>query len=630
MIVHSIGQAIGNGSAPERSLLPTTASLTRGLGLLLFYGLATVIIFRQWIPDLDQILLGPPEDNMQDFWNSWYVTVAANYHSFFSTNLIHYPEGTPLWYHSFSYPQIFVTKLLSHLFGSDLKGILLIHNITILMSVPIAGLGAYYLVRHLSGSVFAALIGGFIFAFNPSHVQHIMHHAHVASISFIPFFVLYYLKASQDRSIKWIIAAILFYALSALSCWYYLFYNAYFIVFHIIFEAIRQRRWPSLARLAVPAMILAGTGALLSPLLVPMVKQALTSATVYADGSALFVADLVAYVAFPPQHLLAGLTESINARLTGNLWEGTVYLGLANILILGWVTLKAPSRNRALMIYVLCGMATFCVIASGDYLHVAGASTVPMPGFVLSHLPFVRNVRTPSRAIVIVYLFMAIGVGHAVALLSVRERPLARAAVVGLIALIILDFYPSRLESTPFVCAPGLQIIRDDPDPDFGVLDLPAEYSSQNHAMMQQACHLRPIVNGIVSRDVEPSLRDRLEFRDLQQQRRQLIAAKVKYVVITKPNGRAHKWRAKDGDQEAYATTYEVVFESPRNTILKVYRSPPATGAGLGGGTTAQRASPAPVEPGPTLYGDRLAPAGRPTAIDKTIAAILAQTATNP
>lgn len=630
MIVHSIGHAVGNGNAPGRSLLPIRASLARGLGLLLFYGLLTVIIFRQWIPDLDRILLGPPEDNMQDFWNSWYATVAADYQSFFHTSLIHYPEGTPLWYHSFSYPHIFLTKLFYGLFGSGLQSIIFIHNVMILLSVPIAGLGAYYLTKHLTGSTLAALIGGFIFSFNPSHIQHVMHHVHVTYISFIPFFVLCYIKSLRSRSAQWIIPAILFYALSALSCWYYLFYNAYYVAFHISFEAIRQRRWPSLASLVVSAMIVGGTAILLSPLLVPMVKQALTSATVYAEGSALFVADLVAYVAFPPQHFLSNLTEAITARLTGNVWEGTVYLGLANILILGWVTLKAPNRNRALMIYVLCAIATFCVIASGDYLHVGGTSTVPMPGFVLSHLPFVRNVRTPSRAIVIVYLFLAIGVGHAVALLSVQRRPLARAALAGLIALIILDFYPTRLESTPFVCAPGLGIIRDDPDSDFGVLNLPADYVSQNYAMMQQACHLRPIVNGIVSRDVKPSLRDRLDFRDLQQQRRQLIDAKVKYIVITKPDGRSQEWPAKDGAQEAYAATYEVVFESPRNTILKVYRPSPATGLDLGDGASAQHASQAPVEPGPILNGNRLVPAGRPSAIDRSIAAIPAQTTTNP
>jgi len=49
-------------------------------------------------------LIGPPEDNMQDFWNVWYAAVARNPDQFFFTNLIRFPEGTQRWSHFLTQP----------------------------------------------------------------------------------------------------------------------------------------------------------------------------------------------------------------------------------------------------------------------------------------------------------------------------------------------------------------------------------------------------------------------------------------------------------------------------------------------------------------------------------------------
>ena len=42
----------------------------------------------------------------------------------------------------------------------------------------------------------------------------------------------------------------------------------------------------------------------------------------------------LAFIAFPPTHLLARYGSGIYAALTGNAWESTVYLGLANLALL--------------------------------------------------------------------------------------------------------------------------------------------------------------------------------------------------------------------------------------------------------------------------------------------------------
>src|SRR5262249_27030378 len=127
-------------------------SLALFLTVLLLFTMATAIFFWQWIPHLNSALIGPSEDNQQDFWNTWYAAVARNPNNFFFTNLIRFPEGTPLYYHSFAYPKVFAIALLSKVVGTHTPSLTLIQNLSLLISFPLAGTGAFYLVRHLTAS----------------------------------------------------------------------------------------------------------------------------------------------------------------------------------------------------------------------------------------------------------------------------------------------------------------------------------------------------------------------------------------------------------------------------------------------------------------------------------------------
>jgi hypothetical protein len=546
-----------------------------GLGMVLvLFSATTVLFFSEWWPTLSSALIGPPEDNMQDLWNSWYGAFADHSDGFFHTRLIRYPEGTSLLYHSFAYPKVFAVALLTKWLGLDATHLIMLHNLGLLISFPIAGTGAFLLLRHLAVKTGGALLGGFIFAFNPSHIEHVMHHAHVSSIEFIPFFVLAYLLALRRKSYRWVPAAVVLYALNALSCWYYLFYIGYFILFHAAYTAIRDGSLPTGRQLTVPVSCAAGVVLLLSPLLVPMVREAVSGSPVYISGYNKYVADLAAYLSFPQFHFLGAWSEGIYRQLTGNVWEATVYLGVINAACLAWILVSKPYREADLLRYALCGMAVFCIFATGSWLHVLGRNTLPMPGIILSHVPFFKNVRTPSRAIVFVYLFMAAAVGYALMRSWIDAKSgKAKWLVPALAILIVLDFFPGRpLQTTPLVCAPGLAVIKDDPDRDFGVLDLPAGYYSANLYMFQQTCHGRPIVEGNTSRKLTASLRDRLEMNDLPVQRRQLAAAKVKYIIVNRrPMGIPVEWEPANGLQEQLLSFYHVEYDSADLAVLRVY-----------------------------------------------------------
>src|SRR5262249_32618832 len=142
---------------------------------------------------------------------------------------------------------------------------------------------------------------------------------------------------------------------------------------------------------------------------------------------------------------------------------------------------------------------------------------------------------------------------------------------VAVSALMVLDFYPFHVTITPVSCPPGLAFIRDDPEQGFGILNLPSGYQEGNAYMLQQICHGRPIVQGETSRDVVVTLRDRLETQNLQAQRRQLAAAKIKYIVIASRMGWLFQWRPEDGQQADYFRMYPIVYSGPDLTVLRVY-----------------------------------------------------------
>ena len=524
--------------------------------------LLTVVVFWPWVIHLNSVLLGPPEDNLQDFWNTWYAVAGHGPH-FFHTRLLYFPDGVSLYYQSFAYPQVFAVAVLSKMFGSDIPTLLTLHNATILASFPIAATGAFVLVRHFTKNQAAAGIGGFIFAFNPWHVQMAMHHAHVSGIEFIPFFVLAYLLAIERHSFGWLAAAVLLYVLSALMCWYFLFYLGYFIVFHFIWEIFRRHQLPDRWHMRTAAITLGGCALLLSPLIVPMAIEA-TDKTVYARGADAFGADLLAYVAPPPTHFLAGWTQAFYARLPGNAWEGTVYLGAAIITLLAWWYVRRRKTETAR--YVLAGIVTFWVIACGNSLHVGGYGLhfLHMPSNVLSKLPFLANVRTPSRAVVMVYLFAAIGMGAVIAFILEEPTGRRKLAAAAIALLIVVDFYPVHLTSTPAVCPPQFAMLRNDPDRDFGVVSLPGGYRPQNLAMFDQTCHGRPLAGGNTSRVLAEPLLAQVHTRA------QLKQARVKYVIV-RPDGAPFHWNREDALHARLVATYPHVYDGADMTILRVY-----------------------------------------------------------
>jgi len=470
-----------------------------------------------------------------------------------------------------------LAAIFGSFFGASLAPLIALENLLLLVSFPVSAIGAFYLVRHFTRDTVGALVGGAAFAFNPSHVEHVQHHMHVSSIEFVPFFALFCILANERRSPAYLVLSALCYAISALSSWYYAFYCLYFMIFCHVFAAWRRQPLPARWTLAAVAVHVSVLALLAFPMLEPMIWATTAGAAVNGGGADSYVADLLGYVAFPPLHLLGWLTTGLYRRMTGNEWEQTVYLGLINVALLVWFVVRCRHEQRDLKAFVLCGMLTFAVFASGHWLHLLGHRTLPVPTGILSAVPFVRNVRTPSRAIVFVYLFLAIGIGMAIAAIRQTWPGLRRgdAAVAGLILLMAIDWYPVHLSATPLACSPAYRTIAEDPETGFGLLDLPLGYADQyanhNAAMAYQICHGRPIVGGVVSRELTETLRDTLVLDDPAALRRQLAENSVKYILIHRQDGSLFRWPSQYAGIDRYQAAYEAVYTGPDVIVLRVY-----------------------------------------------------------
>lgn len=558
----------------------------------LIYLLVIVIFFHVYFGSFSTALIGPPEDNMQEFWNTWYMQTKldADPSGLLHTDKIFYPEGASLVYHSFSYPNLVAIYLVRCVvgLGTDVGTLIFLHNFFLLISFFFGALGAYLLTRLYVRSEALAVLSGFIFGFSPFHLAHTLHHMHVSAITFVPFFVYFFLRYMREKKVYLAAAASVMWALAALSCWYYLVYIGYFVLFYYVFHAVKNRSLMPGETLLPAALITFFALFLLSPLIVTMILQ--TGARSYLEGHDFFVADLLGFITFHPYHLLAKIGRPLYSHFQGNHWEMTVYLGLANVAVLLFALFKKYCRKIENLGFFQAGILLFMLLALGSWLHVGGYRVwLPLPTLLTEYIPVLKNVRTPSRAVIFVYLFTGVSVAMIAEYFLAGRKKITAAAAVGILAIVTFaDFFPTGLDSTPVVCPPAYALINEDRAGDFGMINLPAGYLQDNKYMMQQAaCSPVPMANGSIGRKLAPSLIDTLDFSDFEAQKAELKRDGIKYILIHKKPAdetvyyvhhdrhthlhRLHRETLAREMAAEYQRHYQLVHEDEMTALLQVY-----------------------------------------------------------
>ncbi len=551
--------------------MPTRSgvSLREAAGAFLVYSVLTFAYFPTVVLNLGSQLIGPPGDNMQHLWDIWWARTALQGGlDFLHTTHIYWPGGFNLLFHPFSsYNVILATTV-----GWPLSPVAA-YNLLILLTFVLAGVGAFLLIRHLTENTAAALLGGFIFAFSPTHFAHALHQIEIASLQFVPFFVLYYLKMLENGSKRNVVLASIFFLLNTLCSWYYMVFALLCMAGCYGVTAYRRKRLVLPGPIVSSLIVVGATFIIISPLAVRMLLYVARTPGVSTWGYDVYVVDLLGLLVPHSYHWLAGLQPiaQLNGAYSGFRNESAGYLG---IILMGFLLASGRTLVKQASRYVM-GLLYFVVLALGADIHFAGWSIpVALPYAAIQYIPILSEARAPNRAMAYAYLFLGILAAMALSR-QLREGFLRnRAWAAALLALgIFADFWTPCRQTTAVHLPPAYAAIAgQEKTKDFGILDLPrGTWSRRGRYMMYQTLHGFPIVQGYISRKPSPSLIDTLEYSDLSVQREELRSAHVKYIVIHKRYLARDKGQWNELDPGRYAEEYETILEDPENVVLRVY-----------------------------------------------------------
>lgn len=467
---------------------------------------------------------GDGVDAWQNIWNMWWLKRALlEGRNPFITDALYYPDGASLLLHTLN-PFNFLVSLPFH----ALFGLIVAYNVALLFSLVASGYATYLLAEDVVGNQRAALLAGVVVASSGYLLAQVLGHLNLVAMEWVPFAVLALRRASSAPGVRTIGLAGLCLFLNVLCDWQYFLFALVWCGWYALALVRSQRS----VRVALPVLLAGGVALLLVlPLLVPTAQLALHTPRAdtgqsYRLGTS---ADLTDFLIPSQLHPLWGAAAArVQAYKAENIIHNkTAYLGTATLAlaVVGvWGSRRqrksiAPSRWtcpdfwHTPRFWVLSA-ALFCVLALGPQLHIGGVATgVPLPAALYYRLPFVNISRVPLRFLSIALLALAVlaafGVRHL--LESIRQCP--RPARVGnmllavLIGLVLLDNmtapYPLVGVLVPSVYA---EMAQDGQD--YAILESPFSARTSMIFMFYQAVHGKPLVGGILSRDMPYPLRD--------------------------------------------------------------------------------------------------------------------------
>jgi hypothetical protein len=209
-------------------------------------------------------VLGPPGDNFEYLYKLWWFKYAPfdlGASPFFDAGVF-YPEGYHLALHEMSLANMLLGMPLTVLCGETVA-----YNALVLLSFVLSGFGLYLLVFRLTGARTPAVLGGVTFAFCSYRMAHLgAGHLNLLGTQWLPFLFLCLEQLQDTRRRESAVQVGIFFALSALSSWYYAPTIAIFVAIHVLWrmrpwrERLSDRRlWSLFAMSAVVA------GTLLAP-----------------------------------------------------------------------------------------------------------------------------------------------------------------------------------------------------------------------------------------------------------------------------------------------------------------------------------------------------------------------------
>src|SRR4029079_6175546 len=170
------------------------------------------------------------------------------------TNLLYYPYGVDLYYHTLGLPQGIIALVPQLLWGPTAA-----YNTVLLVAFTLSGYGAFRLALWYTGKPLASFLGGLVFAFTPYPLDALKGQLEVLSVQWMPLYAEACLRAwrhtspprqegrrqnaersvppSAYRLLPTVLAG-LFLALAALSSLYYALYLVMFTGAYLLYSVV--------------------------------------------------------------------------------------------------------------------------------------------------------------------------------------------------------------------------------------------------------------------------------------------------------------------------------------------------------------------------------------------------------
>lgn len=366
-----------------------------------------------------------PEYFMWSF--AWWPHAIGHLMNPFVSHVIYAPTGINLTWTATSPGLAIVLSPITLLFGPAVA-----YNVAAILLPALSAWTGYLLCRHLTGSVWASLVGGYIFGFSGGILQEeLWGNLHITGAFLLPLFVLVlvrYLQAELTGSgLAWRLGLLL-----AAQLWLgteFAFAETFFLVlgFPLAFWLVPQAR----ARLRSSVQPIVGGYVLGAVFAAPFVGYALIGIPPGPFGNTAIVgSDLLNFFMPTPVIAIGGSTLH---SITGRFVVGGAYLGIPILVIIAAYTIR--NRRSGVARFLISALFVCALCALGTKLQVNDHKLITFPWRLVSGLPGFEDA-FPFRFTIFVSLVAGVIVSYWV--VSTRGRIYARPFVLPVLAVAAL------------------------------------------------------------------------------------------------------------------------------------------------------------------------------------------------
>jgi len=464
----------------------------------LFYLVIFCLYTYPLIFDFSTHFFADQGDGLQNVWNLWWVnkSITELHQLPWHTSFLHYPSGVSLLGSTLNPFNGFVGCLL-------LKALTLVqvHNCIVVFSFVLGGVTAFWLAYYLTGSYWSSMLAGFIFTFSNFHFAHAEGHLQMVSLEWIPLFVLCWYVMLTKPGIPVAVAAAITLVAVILCDYYYFFYCVVMGGLMVAWYAVKEKDFLFFfkRKYLIPCgvfavLLLVTAGPLVLSLLLLNARDPLWGFHSPIRTSL----DLLAPV-IPGGHWYFGhLTEPFWSRLTVNIHESSVHMGISVIFLLTYVWFKRKQCGVKSVGLWYGALIFFAVLSLGPVLHIWGREVpiIRLPyGLLETVFPPLKLSGAPVRMMVMVMLCSAIISSIGVKILFQRSLG-KRWFVFFLMVLLLIEYFPRPIPASRPTIPPYVEFLKKLPDKG-GIIDV---VSRPTRALYFQTIHEKPVAFGYVAR----------------------------------------------------------------------------------------------------------------------------------